>query len=77
MQSTVIERIATAVRMEAARRKLNQTDVGKILGLSRFTMSRRMSGEQTFTVAELARLAEVWDIPLSRLVPDEVTDGAA
>lgn len=77
MQSTVTERIATAVRVEAARRNLNQTDVGKILGLSRFTMSRRMNGRQAFTVGELAHLAEEWRIPMATFVPDDGDVSAA
>jgi transcriptional regulator with XRE-family HTH domain len=70
MQQSVTERVATAIRVEAARRNLSQTAVGEILGLTRFAMSRRMTGVQKFTIVELDRIAQAWDIPLATLLPD-------
>lgn len=67
---SVVEATADAVRAEAARQRISGVALAKRLGVSQAYMSRRLGGRQPFDIGELARVAEVLDVPLSRLLPD-------
>lgn len=61
--------IAEEVRARIGRLHLTQTYVAKRTGMTTSTLSRRLTGESEFTVTELYRLAEVFGIPVSKLMP--------
>jgi transcriptional regulator with XRE-family HTH domain len=62
------ERVADAVRAEAARARLTQSDLAEILGIDRRAVGRRLKGRPEFTPTELSRLAAHLEIPVSVLM---------
>lgn len=76
MPLTISNRVTAEVRAEAARRGATQEEVAQILGISQTQVSRRFTGQIDFAVGELVRLAEAWEIPFTRLLPDELRASA-
>ena len=76
---TTPQQVGANVRAEMARRtpKITVQDLGKLLDKSTSAMSRRLSGRQEFTVAELCVVANALNVPLAALVPDVTVVGAA
>lgn len=68
MQPTLTEHVANGVRAELARRRLRQKDLARALGISDATMTRRLAGDQPFTIPELEIAARFLGVPLSSLV---------
>lgn len=66
------ERIAAAVRAEAARRQITQAVVARHLGLTQPGMSRRMLGRVPFSAAELAAVASLFGVPVGDLIGEAV-----
>jgi transcriptional regulator with XRE-family HTH domain len=60
--------VAAEVRAEMARKKVSQQEVARRLGVAQQTISRRITGEIPFDVAELAKIAEILGVPLSHFV---------
>jgi len=54
-------------------RGLTQVDVGELLDIDRNSVWRKLAGDRQWNLTELETLAAEWHIPLSTLVPDEVT----
>lgn len=77
MEPTVTTRVTAEVRAEAARQKATQDDIAQILGISQTQVSRRFTGQIDFGIDELAKLADAWGVPFSRLLPDELKVSAA
>ncbi|MET9325085.1 helix-turn-helix domain-containing protein [Streptomyces sp. NPDC003038] len=46
----------------------NWTDLGAAIGLTTDTVSRRQRGYSLWTIADLGRLADHWQIPASSLI---------
>jgi transcriptional regulator with XRE-family HTH domain len=67
--------VAAEVRAEMARQQVNQQQVAEVLGFSRQALSRRITGEIPFDVAELGQIAHFLGVPVSRLMP--ATNGIA
>lgn len=61
--------VATEVRAEMGRQRVNQRQVGEILGKSQPQVSARLLGELPFNTAELDALAEAWDVPVTTFLP--------
>lgn len=64
---THTERVTRNLRAEMSRAGINQTAVAAHLGLSQQAISRRMSGRTSFTVDELAHVAELLGVSVSVL----------
>ncbi len=62
---------ADAVRAELARARRSQGDAAKQLNLSQPAMSRRLTGEVDFTVAEIRSLADWLGVPVAALIGPE------
>lgn len=62
------ERVAAEVRAELARQQMSQSELAKRLGVAQQTVSRRMTGEVPFDIAELATIAELLGVPMSQLL---------
>lgn len=60
---------AAAVRAELARRRISGREIGRALGWSLGTTSRRLNGLSPLTVDELARIADYMGIPAADLMP--------
>lgn len=70
-------RVASHVRAELARQQKNQTRLGEALGLSQTAVSRRLTGEVAFDVAELATVAAYLNVTLGSLLGESVPVDAA
>lgn len=60
-------RVAGAVRAELARVRLSQVELARQLGYTKPRLWRRMTGQISFTVAELQAIATVLGCPMDRL----------
>ena len=58
------------VRAEMARRGETQTTLAPKIGLTQSGLSRRLTGTAEWTVTDLYRLAQVFDLPLSTFLPE-------
>lgn len=76
MEPSIAERAISAVREQATARGISQQEIANLLQLHKSQITRRMNGDIEFSLTELGVLAAAWDIPLSRLLPDQVTEGA-
>jgi len=70
MEQNPTERTAATVRAEVARARAKTTDLARVLGLSRTTVWRRLTGEYPFNVAELDALASHLGVPVSTFFDD-------
>jgi energy-converting hydrogenase Eha subunit A len=61
--------VAAEVRAEMARQRVSQQPIADALGISRQALSRRMTGEIPFDVAELESIAGFLGVPVSRFWP--------
>lgn len=61
-------RVATAIRVEMARRQISQTRLAEMAGMRQAVLSRRMTGETAFDLDDLDRLATALGVPVSSLV---------
>ncbi len=66
------EAVAAEVRAWMGRRKATQTDLASALSKSQAYISRRLSGEVSFDVDDLSRLAEFFDVRLGDLLDPAV-----
>lgn len=62
---TPAERVAAEVRAALARQARPQKYVCQVLGLSRSSVARRLSGQTAFDVEELHKLAIALGVPVS------------
>lgn len=70
MTQTLSARVASAVRAEAARRKISQAEIAGSLGISQASLSRRMTGLTPFEIDELDVIAGLLDLPVVSLFVD-------
>lgn len=61
------EAVAAEVRTEMQNQHVSQAELGRKLGVSQQWISRRLTGDVPFDVAELARVADVLGVTLDRL----------
>lgn len=73
MSKLFTQRVAEAVRAEAARKRVPQRSIAEALGTSQQSVSRRMSGETPFDVEEIHNLAESFGVSFASLIPDANT----
>jgi transcriptional regulator with XRE-family HTH domain len=59
--------IAAEIRAAMARLAINQSDVTAATGMTPATLSRKLSGQGRFTVAEVADIADCLGITVSEL----------
>lgn len=60
------------VRAGLARRRLNQEDLAKHLGISRQAVGKRLRALVPFTHTEVAKTAELLGVPVARLYGEDV-----
>ena len=68
----VSDHVAEEVRSWLARRRRNQSDLARQLGIARSAVSLRMNGSREFSVTELVAIAEWLDISLADLLGPEI-----
>ena len=62
------ELVAAQVREEMARQGISQVKLARLLGVAQQTVSRRIVGEVPFDITELARVADLLNVPLTKFV---------
>ena len=67
-RQTLTEMVAAEVRAEMGRAQVTQTKLAQELGRSDMYVSRRLTGQVAFDMAELERIAEVLQVPVNRLL---------
>ncbi|MCV7205271.1 helix-turn-helix transcriptional regulator [Mycolicibacterium peregrinum] len=73
---TASERLSEAIRVELARRRLNQQALADSVGIARSTMSRKMLGASEFTVDELDRIARALGVTAGDLLANDTKASA-
>ena len=68
MSNSLPVTVGAAVRAEMARKGIFQQHVADVLGVTRQSVSRRLTGEIPFDVGELERVADLLNVPLSRFL---------
>ena len=68
----VSDHVAEEVRSWLARRRRNQSDLARQLGIARSAVSLRMNGSREFSVTELVAIADWLDISLADLLGPEI-----
>jgi len=61
------ERIAEGILIQKRRRHLTNADVAAILGITRQSLGRRLSGDTRWKHDELHKLASAWGITVAQL----------
>lgn len=69
------EQVAAEVRAEMARQRLTLRDVAGKIGMVHTSLHRRLTGKIPFDVGELARMADVLNVPVIQFFPDRNGDG--
>lgn len=64
------DRVAEGVRVELARRRLDQSDLATALGRSRNYVSRRLNGHYPFKLDEIEAAADWLGVPLASLAAE-------
>lgn len=59
------DRVVEAVRVEMARRRVTQTKLADLTGLTQAYISRRMTGETPFDVDDLDKVAVALGVPVA------------
>lgn len=73
---TLDEMVGATIRAELARRRFTATDATVSLNRSRQYISRRLTGELSFTLADLDGIARFLGISLTSLLPDTASRAA-
>lgn len=60
--------VAGEIRAELARQRVTQTELVRRLGVSRPWLVRRLSGETPLTMADIATIADILNVPVTQLV---------
>jgi transcriptional regulator with XRE-family HTH domain len=66
--------VAKNIRVEAARHGVSLTELAVAIGLRQPALSRRMSGEVTWSLGEVLAVARHFSVPLSTITPDTLTE---
>lgn len=72
MNSTHAERVGELVRAEMIGQRLSQDGLARSLGRNQQWLSRRLTGEVSFTVEELTAIASRLRIDVTELLPEAV-----
>jgi transcriptional regulator with XRE-family HTH domain len=72
MSTLLPGRVAAEVRAEMARQQVNQQTIAEALKRSRQHLSRRLTGEIPFDVAELEIIAQALGVPVAQFLSSPV-----
>ena len=68
MRNSLTDNVATAVRVELARRGWRVNQLAKASGISAATLSHRLNGRTPFKLAEIAQIADALGVPDSHIL---------
>lgn len=78
MRDTLTQRVSSELRAEMARQQMSQRRLAELLGVDQAVISRRLAGRpQSFTTAELDRIAEILGVPVDRFLTSPAVASAA
>lgn len=70
MPTTYSDTVSAEIRAEMGRQRLTQVDLAGKLGIKQAHLSRRLTGEVTWRVDEVMRVALILGVPFRQLMPD-------
>lgn len=70
MNQALPSRVATEIRVEMARQRVNQVVLAQKTGLSQSYISRRLVGTATFDLDDLERIADALGVPVGHFLRD-------
>lgn len=65
--NAVSKNVSDVVNLLLARDRMTRHELAEAVGISGSAVTRSMSGERTWRVDEIPRLAEVFDVPINTL----------
>ena len=68
MSLTPAQQVAENVRLAMAQKRVTQAEMGRHLGLSQTSISKRLAGSLPFDVAEVAAVADRLEVPVEQLL---------
>ncbi|MDB4872777.1 MAG: BetR domain [Gemmatimonadales bacterium] len=68
MSMTLEDRVLQKIQAELDKRHMSGAELGRRMSVSQATISRRMIGEVSFTLAELTQVAEILQVPVDELL---------
>ncbi|WP_368388803.1 helix-turn-helix domain-containing protein [Schaalia turicensis] len=71
---TTNEIVGEQVSIWLRRRDRTATALGEFLGVTQTTASRKLKGDTTWTITDLARTAAFLDVPLGDLLPSIIVE---
>lgn len=75
-QTTARHDVASAVRAHLAVRRISDSALGRMIGMSQSKISRRTNGEIAFDTDDLGRIAEALGLSFVELVQMPTADGS-
>lgn len=72
MESTYAQSVAAEVRGEMGRQRMTGTALATRMRVSQAVISRRLTGEVPFDIAELHEIAQILEVPITHLMPEAV-----
>jgi transcriptional regulator with XRE-family HTH domain len=68
MSETVEDRVVAKVASELDKRGMSGAELGRQMAVSQAWVSRRMTGEVSFTLAEIDQVAGILQVPVDELL---------
>jgi DNA-binding Xre family transcriptional regulator len=65
---TITQRVNTEIRVLLARREMSKRDLAALIGMSQVAISRRMTGQIPWDLAELEMVAKMLEVDPGRLL---------
>jgi len=76
MTQTLSRAVAAEIRAEMGRSQTSGASLAQDLGVSAAWVSYRINGRQEIGLDELERIADVLRVPISRLMPKQISAAA-
>lgn len=68
MSTTTEDQVVANVRAELERKQMSGAELGRQMGVSQAWVSRRMTGEVSFSLAELRKVADILKTPIDQIL---------
>ena len=69
MSAVLAASVAAEIRAEMARQQVSQQHIADALGVSRQAVSRRITGEVPWDIAEMSKVAAALGVPVHSYMP--------
>lgn len=66
--TTLDDRVATEIRAELGRQNMSRAALARALGMTKFSLNRRLVGDVELTANEIEKIAEILDVSVWQLL---------